>query len=927
MEEETSKKEGTVEPAKTTTEQETEEKSKAAEVADTNAEQVGTSTDQPTETNTDKPLETNTDQPTETNTDEPTDTIVNEPAENNVAQPAGTSEDQAAETISEQPAEPSVDQAAETNAEKPADQAAETNVEPSVDKAAETPADKVAETNVEQPAAASDEQSAENETNAPVETNADQPQENNNQTETAPTNAEEPVISTKEPPAESEQPQLIAPLPSGVGTDDISTEKQTDDAPTVTTGGAETLEEKQTEGGQDQQSQPETAETQQEKEATATVKFQLLPSTEVITIASALSTSISTLKENALKEIEDTKSELQIRCNGEEVNLQSTLLDLGVNPNGTIQFEILSTDPNISLKSVKGKKAPGTPDFITVRVAKENNEFREVVVEIERQQRKKTFLGGFRHKLSGTQFHHAAAQTAQKKVKASEVEKFTRDCQTVFEKNSTQQTTNVTSTQMPKVGCYISTDEDIILTPRKYITYDEYMKKRIKAVIVLQSYFRRWQARHLVDELKLDRDRRIEWERQEEIRKRREKEERIKQEFEKRINPKTREDFDLLYSALEKWRLEELGHIDNEFTGAERKAALCALLEQETQLIGSIDRRKIDAYKDGKEKKILQFLDKAAAPKRWKAYDGRHTEMDTQYTIRAKELRDIYNSINMKYLTQDERLDVLLTLKHTVKEHDCKLTREITELIDREADLLMRGVRDTNLEGLRKRISTLFLQYCKNPLFNPEAARLLKVPQDPSTLVRDIYFCPSSNQYLPSTEFQLTSKSRAVGKSRKVQQLDNEARTRQDYSHYRIMLRALRQSEEGYHDNSKIAYLIQEKDLQYLIENIWGAQSILSSWDDLYDLVLVRWDRDEEWSPWNTILLTKDEAIAHNKLDHLQEAYSRQFVSKVCHKHTLARVHFVKLPGMAEALRKKASGSQRLPGPGKVEGISALSAY
>ena len=43
------------------------------------------------------------------------------------------------------------------------------------------------------------------------------------------------------------------------------------------------------------------------------------------------------------------------------------------------------------------------------------------------------------------------------------------------------------------------------------------------------------------------------------------------------------------------------------------------------------------------------------------------TEMDTPYTLRAKELRDIYNSINMKYLTQDERLDVLLTLKHTVK--------------------------------------------------------------------------------------------------------------------------------------------------------------------------------------------------------------------------------------------------------------------
>ena len=73
--------------------------------------------------------------------------------------------------------------------------------------------------------------------------------------------------------------------------------------------------------------------------------------------------------------------------------------------------------------------------------------------------------------------------------------------------------------------------------------------------------------------------------------------------------------------------------------------------------------------------------------------------MDTPYTIRAQELRDIYSTLSMKYLTQDERLDVLLTLKHTAKEHDCKLTQEIIELIDREADLLMRGVKESNLEG------------------------------------------------------------------------------------------------------------------------------------------------------------------------------------------------------------------------------------
>lgn len=62
-----------------------------------------------------------------------------------------------------------------------------------------------------------------------------------------------------------------------------------------------------------------------------------------------------------------------------------------------------------------------------------------------------------------------------------------------------------------------------------------------------------------------------------------------------------------------------------------------------------------------------------------------------------------------------------------VQEHECKLTQEILELIDREVDLMMRGVKHHNLEGLRKRIATLFFHYIKTPLFNPEVAKYLKV--------------------------------------------------------------------------------------------------------------------------------------------------------------------------------------------------------
>jgi len=57
------------------------------------------------------------------------------------------------------------------------------------------------------------------------------------------------------------------------------------------------------------------------------------------------------------------------------------------------------------------------------------------------------------------------------------------------------------------------------------------------------------------------------------------------------------------------WRQEELERINNSLHGAERKAALCMLLDQETQLIAAIGRHKIEAEGDNKEKRIQDFLD------------------------------------------------------------------------------------------------------------------------------------------------------------------------------------------------------------------------------------------------------------------------------------------------------------------------------
>lgn len=371
------------------------------------------------------------------------------------------------------------------------------------------------------------------------------------------------------------------------------------------------------------------------------------------------------------------------------------------------------------------------------------------------------------------------------------------------------------------------------------------------------------------------------------------------------MNPRTREDFDLLYHALEMWRQEEIALIDATTSGAERKAALCCLLEQEAQLIASIGRHKVVADATNKDSEAIRFLNKAAAPRRWTAYDGKVTQMNTPYTLRAEQLRDIYSTLVMQNLSNDERLDVLLTLKSTVKEHDCKLTREIVELVDREADLLVRGIKPESLRGLRKRVSSLFMQYCKTPLFNPEAAKHIKVPQDPSTLCTSIYYCRSCAQYLPSTDFEISANSRYVGHCRACRDLDNQARARQDWSTYRVMLRDLRFAEEAQRDQSHIIFLMQESDLRYLVENIWGGQSALSASKDLYVLRMVRWNPRVPWAPWNCVLLTQDEAQSHAKLDDMKAAYGAQFVQKIQHKHILAQNYFSHVPEMAEEVKGK----------------------
>lgn len=70
-------------------------------------------------------------------------------------------------------------------------------------------------------------------------------------------------------------------------------------------------------------------------------------------------------------------------------------------------------------------------------------------------------------------------------------------------------------------------------------------------VIRLQALTRRWLAQQEVDRVRRERDRRLAWLEMQERRRREEKEEQLRDRRQRWMNPQRREDFNLLYHALE----------------------------------------------------------------------------------------------------------------------------------------------------------------------------------------------------------------------------------------------------------------------------------------------------------------------------------------------------------------------------------------
>ena len=173
----------------------------------------------------------------------------------------------------------------------------------------------------------------------------------------------------------------------------------------------------------------------------------------------------------------------------------------------------------------------------------------------------------------------------------------------------------------------------------------------------------------------------------------------------------------------------------------------------------------------------------------------------------------------------------------------------------------------------------LYIQYVRTPKFNPEARRYtrLALPDPPQTKRsegrRDSEFRHSCSKFLSRSSFNMSAGSASLAQCQACKRLDNDARTRLDLSIYKSLLDSIKAEEEARNNLASPAFILQESDIRFIVENIWNSRSVLSGLGDLFDLRLARWECEKEWSPWNCILLSREECRIHTKLGGINSAY------------------------------------------------------
>ncbi|XP_054006767.1 IQ and ubiquitin-like domain-containing protein [Hylaeus anthracinus] len=354
-----------------------------------------------------------------------------------------------------------------------------------------------------------------------------------------------------------------------------------------------------------------------------------------------------------------------------------------------------------------------------------------------------------------------------------------------------------------------------------------------------------------------------------------------------RTSLRTRADFELLYNLLDRWRINETEKASKHPRFECYKIAQCTLLlSKEVELLRGIDSLKTVVKTRNKKKTQSNFLNELSRPAVWKNSLGESILVDTARVQCARHLRDTYNALSKDDLPVQKRIRMLRRLRNDIEPHTCKPSNDLLRLLDQEIDLLTCDVDRNKLNWLRNRSKITFLIFAREALENDS---------EDAILVGRKTICSSCGRLLPVEKFSWEIRRRRRSSFCDYCLCARNARTmpRIVYGPYEKLLRDIRRSEAGKNrSHTNLAFVVDAKIIHRLVNNVWHGKSAISECDRLDELRLVRLDRNVEWSPWNCLLLTANEASVHTRVDNLAEFYGTIVLHKFHTRNLQAKIQF-----------------------------------
>jgi len=360
--------------------------------------------------------------------------------------------------------------------------------------------------------------------------------------------------------------------------------------------------------------------------------------------------------------------------------------------------------------------------------------------------------------------------------------------------------------------------------------------------------------------------------------------------------PTKTEDFEALYSAVD----QHDANVKNRFESAPRAESTRIennrlRLAKKCECLRGIADRRFRAKQTANENKWFQLLNDVSEPISMTGSNGKTVFVETPETYQAKQLTRLFTALRRNDLNKNERIEFLRYLKEML---ECfkktNLTTPIVGLIDRELILLnVVHLNDGQLKTLRKRIEILFLCFIMNPDINPALKRTPKHVK----LVK----CFNCRRLKSPNMVVAVSNLKRIATCDGCRHLRRITSERISLAPHEVILQNIKTNEMKLSAESSIAFMLTVEDIYYLVTVIWKAKSAVSESKDTVQLRLVRWCKELDWSPSNTILLTIEEAYVHSKVYDLNKTYTSTFIDGIRLKHMIAKKYFKEL--MDKALK------------------------